>query len=53
LFDDVHTPIPYAAARWLHSLRTFLATIDGQLELDTTYIPQSHRHRDTHLMYSS
>jgi hypothetical protein len=50
LFDDVHTPIPYAAAQWLHSLCTFLATVDGQLELDNTYVPQSQRHRDTHLM---
>jgi hypothetical protein len=32
LFEDIHTPIPYVLARWLHSLRTFLSTIDGQLE---------------------
>jgi hypothetical protein len=50
LFDDVHTPIPYAAARWLNSLRTFLATVDGQLELDATYLPESQRQRDLHLM---
>jgi hypothetical protein len=51
LFADVHTPIPYAAARWLHLLRTFLATVDGQLlELDNTYVSAPQRHRDTHLM---
>jgi hypothetical protein len=50
LFDDVHTPIPYSAARWLHSLRTFLATIDGQLELDDTYVTIPQRQHDTHLM---
>jgi hypothetical protein len=50
LFDDVHTPIPYASARWLHLLRTFLATVNGQLELDTTYVPTPQRHHDTHLM---
>jgi hypothetical protein len=50
LFTDVHTPIPYAAARWLHSLRTFLTTVDGQLELDNTYVSTPQRQRDTHLM---
>jgi hypothetical protein len=40
MFDDVRTTlIPYSEARWLHSLHTFLATIDGQLELDDTYVP--------------
>jgi hypothetical protein len=50
LFDDVHTPILYTAARWLHARCTFLATVDSQLELGNTYVPQSQRHRDTHLM---
>jgi hypothetical protein len=50
MISDVHTPIPYASARWLHSLRAFLAKVDGQLKLDTTYVPTQQRHRDTHLM---
>jgi hypothetical protein len=36
LFEDVHATLNYTEARWFHSLRTFLATIDGRLELDET-----------------
>jgi hypothetical protein len=31
LLADVHTPILYSDSRWLHSLRGFLATIDGHI----------------------
>jgi hypothetical protein len=50
LFDDVHTPLNYTGARRLHSLRTFLATIDARFELDETYIPPIQRQGDEHLM---
>jgi hypothetical protein len=50
LFEDVHTPLHYTDARWLHSLHQFLATIDGRLELDETYIPPVQRSGDGHLM---
>ena len=39
ILTDVHTPLPYLIARWIPALRTFLATIDGQIELDRNYIP--------------
>jgi hypothetical protein len=39
LFQDVHTPVPYSDARWLDSLRNFLATINASFDLDETHVP--------------
>jgi hypothetical protein len=50
LLDDVQTPIVYSDSRWLHSLCGFLASIDGRLELDQTFIPTTQRQGDEHLM---
>jgi hypothetical protein len=50
LFADVHTPMLYSDSRWLHSLRRFMTSIDGLIALDQTFIPQSQRQGDEHLM---
>jgi hypothetical protein len=50
ILTDVHTTLPYLTARWIPALRTFLATIDGQIELDRNYIPALQRHGDEHIM---
>jgi hypothetical protein len=42
--------IPYLEARWLPSLRTFLASIDASIELDKTYCIPHQRQGDYHLM---
>jgi hypothetical protein len=47
---DVHTPLPYLTTRWIPALRTFLATIDGQIKLDRNYIPALKRHGDKYIM---
>jgi hypothetical protein len=47
---DVHTPLPYLTAQWIPALRTFLATMDGQIKLDRHYIPALQRHGDEHIM---
>jgi hypothetical protein len=50
LLEDVQTPIVYSDSRWLHSLRGFLASIDGRLKLDQTFISTSQRQGDDYLM---
>jgi exonuclease III len=50
IFEDVHTPLPYLEARWLPSLRLFLAFIDAKLVLDKPYIAPLQRHNDEYLM---
>jgi hypothetical protein len=35
---------------WLKSLRTFFASIDGCLELNTSFLPSIQRHHDEHIM---
>jgi hypothetical protein len=39
LLDNVTTVVPHLAARWLPSLRMFLASINGTIQLDQTYVP--------------
>jgi hypothetical protein len=38
LFEDPHLHVPYLESRWLPSMRSFLAQINGQLILDKTYV---------------
>jgi hypothetical protein len=47
---DVYTPLPYLTARWIPAVKTFLATIGGQIELDRNYILALQRHGDEHIM---
>jgi hypothetical protein len=51
LFEDIKTSVKYTSARWISSLRNFLATIDGHFDLDDVYIstPPQCEH-DIHLM---
>lgn len=50
ILEDVHTPLPHLESKWIASLRTFLATTDMFLQVDTPSIPQPQRLRDFHLM---
>jgi hypothetical protein len=50
LLDNVTTVIPHLATRWLPSLRTFLASINGTIQLDRTYVPPIQRVHDEYIM---
>jgi hypothetical protein len=50
LLDDVTTVISYLATCWLPSLRTFLASINGTIQLDRAYVPTIQRVRDEYIM---
>jgi len=47
---DVTTALPHMEAKWLASLRQYLATVSGRIELDHTYIPRLERINDRHIM---
>jgi hypothetical protein len=47
---DTKTPLPHMPGRWLKSLRSFLASISGFLELDKTYLPPIQRKGDIYIM---
>ena len=48
--QDTTTPLPHMPGRWLKLLRSFLATIDGALELDHQFLPPTQRLDDMYLM---
>ena len=48
--SDVHTPHPHCESKWLASLRKFLASINGTIELDEDFVPPLQRENDTYLM---
>jgi hypothetical protein len=50
IFAHPATNIPYLESRWLPSLRRFLATIQGKLILDRTYIAPMQRENDEYIM---
>jgi hypothetical protein len=43
---DVSTPLPHLETKWIPSLRGFLNSIDGSIELDNPYIPLPQREHD-------
>lgn len=47
---DTETPLPHMPGRWLKSLRVFLSTIRGSLDLDKSYLPPIQRENDMYLM---
>jgi hypothetical protein len=47
---DTETSLPHMPGRWLCSLRTFLARINGSIELDQTFLPPIQRERDVYIM---
>jgi hypothetical protein len=47
---DTTTILPHMPGRWLKSLRSFLASINGSLELDKEYLPPIQRHGDVYIM---
>ena len=48
--EDVHTPLPHLEAKWLTSLRTYLAKIDASFQLDDDGIPPLEREHDCYIM---
>jgi hypothetical protein len=42
--------LPHFKSKWLASLRHFLRLIQGQLQLDITFVPEIQRVNDTHIM---
>ena len=48
--QDVTTAHPHCEAKWLASLRLFLASINGSIDLDETFAPLLQRERDFYLM---
>jgi hypothetical protein len=48
--EQVHTALPHLESKWLHSLRTFLQSIDAKLRLDTPYLPSLQRLHDFCIM---
>ena len=50
ILTDVSTPLPHLETKWIPSLRTFLHSINGSLELDHTYVPALQREHDFHIM---
>jgi hypothetical protein len=50
LLDNVTTVIPHLATRWLPSLRTFLANINGTIQLNQTYVPPIQLVHDEYIM---
>ena len=50
VLDITRTPLPHMESKWLASLRTFLATIQGSLLLDDPQIPPVQRDGDHHIM---
>ena len=50
ILDITHTVLPHMESKWLASLRTFLATIQGSLLLDDPQIPQVQRENDEYIM---
>lgn len=48
--DCVHDPFPHLESKWLRSLRSFLATINAKLRLDTPYLPELQRLHDFCIM---
>jgi hypothetical protein len=50
ILTNVNVELPHLEPRWIPSLRTFLATIDATIELDTDYVPSHQRQNDEHIM---
>jgi hypothetical protein len=50
--SDVSTPLPHLESKWLQSLRQFLFSINGSIQLDNAYIQPLQRLHDCYLMDS-
>ena len=50
IFRDVSTKLPHLENKWIPSIRTFLHSINGQLELDEDYVPPTQRENDSYIM---
>ena len=50
VFQDVSTSITYSDSLWLMSIREYLNTIGGQMELSPNYVPRMARENDSFIM---
>jgi hypothetical protein len=50
IFQRVTEELPHLEAKWLTSMRTFMAQINASMELDTTGVPSLQRQHDAHIM---
>lgn len=50
IFHDVCTPLPHLECRWLRSVRSFLASIQGSIRLDNAYTVEGERTHDIHII---
>ena len=50
VFQNVATPLPHSESLWLMSIRKFLCTINGNLQLTPTYVPEKPREGDSFIM---
>ena len=50
IFEDVHTPLSHSESLWLMSMRDFLQTINGYLQIHPTYVPSKPRAHDAFIM---
>ena len=48
--EDVTTPMPHLEAKWLTSLRRYLAKLDASLQIDNVGIPPLEREHDCYIM---
>ncbi len=50
ILTDTKTNLPHLKVRWLSSLRTFLHSIEAEIELDRDHVPPLQRQYDEHIM---
>ena len=50
IFKDTSTPIPHWESNWLASMRTYLAKLKADFDLDNGYIPELQREGDAFIM---
>jgi hypothetical protein len=50
VLEDTNTPLPHLEAKWLASLRQFLSTVGGTIEVDDPQVPTKERAHDWHIM---
>jgi hypothetical protein len=50
ILEVTQEPLPHLETRWLSSLRQFLSSINGGIQVDDPCIPQIQRQHDQHIM---
>ena len=50
ILENTTPPLPHFESKWLHSLRTYLASLQAGIELDDPCIPAPQRQGDSYIM---